>query len=303
MSDLLLAKPKLDDTWIDCGPGEPYIVYEALEKYFDLSDHILFKKENWQYPSPNGAKNLIDLLESQYQAPVVITNGAKGGLAATFYALNKMGYNTIEMRNPYWALIPPLATQHGLNSIFTNDFQYKNPYLYLNPNNPDGYALSYDESLQIYDKYVSMKIPFIHDAAYYSHIYMPQDYELKPIGDVAIYSASKSYGLSGLRLGYCVCYNKDYYNYLVEYQEMMTVGVSSISQEFFYSLLNCIKDHPCNFNDFTLCASKELYNCKLALKNINPNVLEVPKDFEHTDGMFAFLNLNQRQTLILLKLM
>jgi aspartate/methionine/tyrosine aminotransferase len=79
--------------------------------------------------------------------------------------------------------------------------------------------------------------------------------------DIEIYSFSKMFGLSGLRVGYCVVHNTDYYNDILSYIETKTVGVSSISQGIIYDILTRDKDIEKNFyiksaNDIRECFSK-----------------------------------------------
>ena len=92
MTETLLAKPKLLPGYIDCAVGESYSVKAALTKHFDLSSYTISYSESlYEYPFSNGYPDLVKLLEEKHQAPVIITNGATQGLAASFFALNKMG--------------------------------------------------------------------------------------------------------------------------------------------------------------------------------------------------------------------
>ncbi len=140
MSDILLAKPKLPDGWIDVSVGEPHVVREVLRKYFKLDsigqDH---PDHYWEYPNPIGYPPLVKALEEKHGYPVIITNGAKQALGATFYALKKMGKETVGMMEPYWALIPPLVEMHGLKpAIGVHPFNIDS-FLALAPNNPNGH--------------------------------------------------------------------------------------------------------------------------------------------------------------------
>lgn len=284
MSDILLAKPKLPDDWIDFSVGEPHIVREVLSKVYHLTSGMFPDSERlWEYPSPNGYKPLVDYLENKHQAPVIITNGAKQALGASFYALKQLGKSKLGMRTPFWALIPPLATQHGL--ICTDKYD---SYLCLLPNNPDGFIHSYEYATYLAEYHKDLGIPFIHDAAYYTHVYLPDNYLLGPLGDVQIFSISKMYGLSGLRLGYAVCYNTDYYKYIQQYMETMTVGVSSISQKLMYDLYIAEKESPHKEKIFIRESRELLMQAKLLIRTVKPAVLEVPDDIENTPGMFGW---------------
>src|SRR5271165_2317037 len=120
MSNLFLAIPKLDASWIDLSVGEAHIVRDALFNTLDLNrsqnkpmiDLHTFNK--CEYQPPTGYQPLVKFLENKYQAPIVITNGAKNALGAVFYALHKMNKPILGMRKVNWALIPPLVQTHNL---------------------------------------------------------------------------------------------------------------------------------------------------------------------------------------------
>ena len=293
MTDILLAKPKLPEGWIDFSVGEPHIVKEALFKSLgwapfggcDLDDP---KKS--EYPPPNGYEPLVKLLEDKYQAPVIITNGAKQALGAAFYALRKMGKTKLGMRNPYWALIPPIANAHGL----TIEEKY-DAYLAILPNNPDGFMFDYDYAKYLSDYHRDLGIPLIHDAAYYTPIYLPSGYNLGPLGDLQIYSISKMYGLSGLRVGYVVCYNQEYYKTILEYMETMTVGVSTVSQDMCYNLFQDLWEYnSAKEKVFIQEARKHLYIAKALCKTIRREILDVPEDIVGIPGMFGWFGIGPK---------
>ena len=121
MTDILLAKPQLQEGWIDWAVGESNITRKNLFKYFpSLYDPNLLSLtkslsiEDLEYPSPIGFKPLVNLLEEKHQAPVIITNGAKQGLGAVFHALHQR-VDLLWMQPIFWALLPPLAKAHNLS--------------------------------------------------------------------------------------------------------------------------------------------------------------------------------------------
>lgn len=293
---MLLAKPKLPPDFIDVSVGEPFAIKECLSRYVELDKgYFIPDTTSWEYPEPKGYKPLVDLLEDRYQAPVIITNGAKQALGAVFYALKKMGHTSFSMKLPYWALIPPLGVAHGLATTAMNpNPEVASPYLLLAPNNPDGQCESLDLLRVVAGEYRDANIPFIHDAAYFTHSYLPESYELGPVGDVQIYSASKMFGLSGLRLGWAVCYNESYTKLLQGYMEMMTVGVSSIPQQFLYNLLTWENSEPETFKKFEGDAREELLKAKKLLSAVPYEVLEVPKNLESIPGMFGWFKVGPK---------
>jgi len=299
----LVTKPLLPEGTIDAGAGEAFVVRNCLSKFVDLEKGYFTAGDNlWTYPSPNGYKPLVDLLESKHNAKVIVTHGAKQALGATFYALSKMGHSYIGMTDPYWALIPPLAEYHKLESNFIDvqdvvkavNMGLKDPYLLLAPNNPDGQCLDFETLKGIHMECYANNVPFVHDAAYFSHTYLPSSYELGPLGDVQIFSMSKSFGLSSLRLGYAVCHDEKYASYIEEYMEMMTVGVSSVTQQMLYNLLCWAKYYPEEYAEFLKDSFNALQNAKKIVKGINPEVLEVPENIENVPGMFLWAKMGPK---------
>lgn len=294
MTDILLCKPKLPPDWIDVSVGEPYLVRDNLIKVFQLDGELKIshlKIDDLTYPAPTGYPPLVRLLEEKHGAPVIITNGAKQALGACFYALKKMGWNYCHEKSPFWALIPPLAAMHGIEMIHAGgpSVEDKAPFLLLSPNNPDGHCESPEELLELSAKYKEAGLPLIHDGAYYTHIYLPETHTLPKIGDVQIYSISKMLGFSGLRLGYVVCHNPEFYKLIQEYMEAMTVGVSSASQSWIFDLLDRrMRSFPTLVQRFEGISSMELEENRRLCLQIPPEILEVPVGIAKVPGMFGW---------------
>jgi aspartate/methionine/tyrosine aminotransferase len=285
MTEILLAKPKLPSDWIDLSVGEAYVVREALLSIFDITACDLFDPQRiFDYQDPQGYKPLVQLLEDKYRAPVIITNGAKQGLGAVMFALAQMGKSNLGMHTPYWALIPPLMKAHGLN-YSPEDLNGMDSYLCVAPNNPCGHM---PDLKSMSEAFKERGIPFIHDAVYYNHIYLPSSVPLQQYGDVQIYSSSKSFGLSGLRVGWLVCPNTEFYKLAQYYMETMTVGVSIVSQIFLYNLLNRMRGYPTLTDNFENCAAEALRRAKEIILQVDPEVLEIPPNLPDLPGMFLF---------------
>ena len=296
MSDILLAKQELEPGGVDLAVGEAHLVRKNLFELFPF-DHFEIPPclSTWEYPYPYGIKKLVNLLEYKHGYPVVITNGAKQALAASFYAMRVTGHHTINMRRPYWCLLPPLIEALGLK--WTTAYTPGYPQLLVLPNNPDNYLPSIEALRAMEESYKEDGCPIIHDAAYYTGSYIPcgfNNYKNYAIGDLQIYSMSKAFGLSGIRLGYVVCKNEDYYKHICEYMEMMTVGVSTLSQEYMYSLLSKINECPNTFKKFEDNCYSDLYDAKRLLKRIKSDIISVPSNMEDMPGMFAFVKLNNK---------
>lgn len=280
------------DHWIDAGPGEAYIVRDTLFSIFpELQSHSVNLTFNHKTEYPfGGYKPLVEYLENKHGAPVVICNGAKQALAASFYALRQNGYKTLGARMPCWHLIPPLVKECGLKM---SESGY-DCYLSILPNNPDGHMFSNAEMSHHNEWFQNEgSAPLIHDAAYYSPIYV-SDFEQKSIGDVQIFSASKSYGLSGLRIGYAVCYNTSYYSLLSNYVDMVSVGVSTLSQEYYLRLLYEVEHNKNKFPKLVSLVRDQLAEAKRTMLSVNSDVLEITDSSLNQCGMFGWFKKGKR---------
>ena len=289
MSNLLLAIPKLDPSWIDLSVGEAHIVRHALFNTLDLYRSQsalsvdLYSNNKCEYQPPTGYPPLVKFLEDKHQAPVVITNGAKQALGAVSYALNKMGKKRVALTNPFWALLPPIMKAHGLEIV---DRTY-DAYLAVLPNNPSGRMFDPDLLKLLVEWHKNNNVPFIHDAVYFNPIYLPAYKDFPAYGDVQIYSMSKYLGLSGLRVGYAVCPNEQFYHDIQEYMEMMTVGVSTISQSIVLELLTDLEQKE-TYDVFIQRCQEGLIENKTIIKSIRKDILDVPEDIVDVPGMFLW---------------
>lgn len=292
MDSMFLAKAKLEEGWIDCSIGEPYIIRDSLLKTFQLYELEIDDPICWEYPVINGYPPLVKLLEEKYKSPIIITNGAKQALSACFYALKKNEYKNLGTQTPYWGLIPPLAKLHDLKLSFETDYD---SYLLVAPNNPDGQCANYARLLAFQDSLKSRGIPLIHDGAYYTRSYLPKDFETGPLGDLQIFSGSKMFGLSGLRIGFIVCHSSKFYSDIIEYLETTTSGISNVSQLLFNNVLHYLKYYPLTQEIFEAECRWKLEQAKNLIKSVSSDV------FIHNDvdyfGMFGWFKKGTRLNL------
>lgn len=278
-NEMRLARVDLGEGWIDLGYGEPVVIQKILHRYLNKAMRTLplpsaAELLNSQYQPPKGMLALVDFLEEKYKAKVVVTNGAKQGIAAVMYALNKKGHTACTMHKPYWTSTPNLITGQGLQVKFVSDEDSaSNAFLLTCPNNPDGKDFSQAELKSISDDAKAEGVTLIHDAAYYTPIYT-ENPEL-PIGDVQIYSFAKMYGLSGLRIGYVVCRDESFVPFVTEFVEKSCSGVSTASQQIALSIETHFDRYPADYAAFTAECRASIAESSAHLKNLNPEVLEV----------------------------
>jgi len=286
-----LVKNNFFDGTIDLAVGEARIVRDALFTTLDLYrsqnqlNIDLYSNNKCEYQQPTGYPPLVKFLENKYQAPVVICNGAKNCLGAVFYALNKLGKKKLGLSSPYWCLLPPIIQAHNLEQV--SDQSDYNAYLAVLPRNPDGYMITAEQAKHLAYWHKDLDIPFILDEVYNSPIYFPKYEGFGSLGDVQIYSISKGLGLSGLRVGIAVCNNPEFYHLIQEYIEMMTVGVSTISQSIVLELLTDLEQKE-TYDVFIQRCQEGLIENKTIIKSIRKDILDVPEDIVDVPGMFLW---------------
>jgi aspartate/methionine/tyrosine aminotransferase len=288
-NDAKLQKVTLGPEWIDLSFGEPTVVTNALFKnlnragkpfimpsFYDLLD--------WTYQPAAGSPDLVKVLEEKYRAKVVVCNGAKQALAAAMFAFKNQVGNKIFYDSPFYPANPSLAQSVGLTWASISE---ADSLLITSPNNPDGKNLSNVNLLDF-----KMQKPMIHDAAYYTPVYLPENQMDIPIGDIQVYSMSKMYGVSGLRIGYSVCHNEKYYSDMVNYVEMTTAGVSIVSQDIALSIELSFKENPDWYKQFVSDSRNAITLARKELLNLDPEVLIVEEPESHS--MFAWCKIGPK---------
>lgn len=282
--DSKLQKVILGPDWIDLSFGEPKVVMDALFRQLNrFGDPFKMPKLNdlnsWTYQPAAGKQDLVEILEEKYDSRVVICNGAKQALAAALYAFRKNGCHNAFYESPFYPANPSLVQSSGLT---WSEVDKSQSFLITSPNNPDG--KNYSNIDLINWKY---RGPMIHDAAYYTEIYLPEDQVPIPAGDIQVFSMSKMYGLSGLRIGYAVCHSEKYYRDCVDYIEMTTAGVSAPSQDIARNIEILFRDHPEYYREFVAEARAAIALARKELDLLDPDVLKlIPSQSNSMFGWF-----------------
>lgn len=273
IDDAKLQKVLLGPDWIDLSFGEPKVVMDALFRQLNrfgdpFKMPTLYDLPKWEYQPAAGKPDLVKILEERYDEKVVVCNGAKQALAASMYSFGQRGCKTIYYKSPYYPANPSLAKLANLT--WSPQADGADSLLITSPNNPDGANQS---SLDLINwRY---RGPMIHDAAYYTDIYIPDGDMTLPMGDIQVFSMSKMYGLSGLRIGYAVFHNPKYYQDAVNYMEMTTAGVSTASQDIARNIELFFRDHPSYYKEFCREARASIALARKELEKLDPEVLEL----------------------------
>ena len=163
-----------------------------------------------------GQPELLESLKKYHKGEykyIVVTNGAKQALSATFYAYKQLGKTWAYHPAPYWPSYPTLSKLVDLPFRFNKD---DSPPLEIltSPNNPNG------------QECVGWQCD-IWDAAYFHPVYGATG---KLAHEVSIWSASKLFGISGLRIGWLATNNEKIAKEAATYVEKTTSGVNVNAQ-------------------------------------------------------------------------
>ena len=282
------------DTAVDLQVGEARIIRDITTNLFDLhSTTVSMRPVDWEYQS-TGYPPLVKFLEEKHSAPVIITNGANHALYAVMQVLKSKGFNKLGFRIPYWNRLTEIAKQVGINYVpyegtLLSDKAKTDSYLLVAPNNPDGHLPPMDMMRMCSAMLKDQEKPLIHDAVYYTRSYLPIDYPIESIGDVQLFSASKSYGLSSLRVGYMVIYNASFYQELKHYVELSTVGVSVPSQKLFLRILRREEQLPILKTQFEKLTRQEIAKARNIFKGVKPELVDLPANYDRDGGIFAWV--------------
>ena len=285
-NDAKLQKLLLGPDWIDLSFGEPKVVmsalYRQLNRFGDpFKMPAIYDLPTWEYQQANGKPDLVKILEKKYAARVVICNGAKQALAASSFAFRSKGFKTVFYDEPFYPANPGITQSAGLIKTSISEADC---LLITSPNNPDG--KNYDETSL---RQLAASKPMIHDAAYHTEIYLPDGQQPIAVGDIQVFSMSKMYGLSGLRIGYAVCHNEAYYKDMVNYMEMTTAGVSTASQDIARNIELMFRDNPSYYKEFVKEARESIVLSRKELEKLDPDVLTEVQP--QCNGMFGWFKI------------
>lgn len=224
MNDLQMARTH-DEHGFNLAIGEPKLLQDEIRNIGLISR---ISEDDFRYPASAGEEELLKVLRPMYPGRyVVVTNGAKQAISAALYALKVQGGKRVVHPSPHWPSYSTLAHHAGLefSSFWTPDEMNERTtvkpvgdiWINTSPNNPDGDQHDYQCD--------------IWDAAYACSLYNFNP-ALTPKHLIAVYSASKLYGLSGFRIGWLVTDDPRLAERAATYVETTTSGVSAFAQRY-----------------------------------------------------------------------
>ena len=259
--------------------GIDVISFGAGEPDFNTPQNIInaaikaMEDGNTKYTNVNGILPLREAICKKFKddngliynpSQIVVSTGAKQSLAYAFLAILNPGDEVI-VPNPYWVSYPELIGLADGKAVFvesneTSSYKFtkenlekavteKTKAIILNtPNNPTGTIYSKEELMEIAEFAKKYNLIIVSDEMYEKLIYDGEEHvSIASVSDdayertIVINGLSKSYAMTGWRLGYCGATEK-ISKLMTNIQSHMTSNVCSITQYAAVEALNGPQD-------------------------------------------------------------
>ncbi|MBS4956016.1 MAG: pyridoxal phosphate-dependent aminotransferase [Clostridium sp.] len=259
--------------------GIDVISFGAGEPDFNTPENIInaaikaMQEGNTKYTNVNGILQLREAICKKFKedngliykpSQIVVSTGAKQSLANVFLAILNPGDEVI-VPNPYWVSYPELIrladgkpvfveSDEGSSYKFTKEnlekaVTEKTKAIILNtPNNPTGTIYNREELIEIAEFAKKYDLIIVSDEMYEKLIYDGESHvSIASVSDdayertIVINGLSKSYAMTGWRLGYCGASEK-IAKLMTNIQSHMTSNVCSITQYAAVEALNGPQD-------------------------------------------------------------
>ena len=255
--------------------GVDVISFGAGEPDFNTPTNIIdaaikaMNDGNTKYTNVNGILTLREAICRKFKddnnlsynpSQIVVSTGAKQSLANAFLAILNPGDEVI-VPSPYWVSYPELIGLADGKAVFVNSdkkftkenleevVSEKTKAIILNtPNNPTGTVYSKDELIEIAEFAKKYNLIIVSDEMYEKLIYDGEKHiSIASISQdayertIVINGLSKSYAMTGWRLGYCGASEK-IAKLMTNIQSHMTSNVCSITQYAAIEALNGPQD-------------------------------------------------------------
>ncbi|MDU2491104.1 MAG: pyridoxal phosphate-dependent aminotransferase [Clostridium celatum] len=259
--------------------GVDVISFGAGEPDFNTPENIInaaikaMQEGNTKYTNVNGILPLREAICKKFKednslvykpSQIVVSTGAKQSLANVFLAILNPGDEVI-VPNPYWVSYPELIRLADGKPVFvesdeTSSYKFtkenlekavteKTKAIILNtPNNPTGTIYNREELIEIAEFAKRYDLIIVSDEMYEKLIYDGESHvSIASVSDdayertIVINGLSKSYAMTGWRLGYCGASEK-IAKLMTNIQSHMTSNVCSITQYAAVEALNGPQD-------------------------------------------------------------
>lgn len=232
-----MGRIEAPDGWVDLAVGEPFFLQGVLWH----AQAGLSSFDECLYPRWGGEPELLHELRHKYPGKhVIVTNGARQALVAlaTIWKGQRSGAcKWKHLYDPFWPGFYDMACWAGLEESLPGDNSETGGSVFTCitvPNNPDG-AIGWP----------AIKGGFnVFDAVYDHMLYGRPEGSEVPQHEAMVCSASKTLGLSGLRVGWVVTASQDLASRVADYVEETTSGVCVEAQRHVALVLRFLRLHP-----------------------------------------------------------
>ena len=271
--------------------GVDIVSFSAGEPDFNTPKNIIdaaikaMENGNTKYTNTNGVISLREAICKKFKddnglvynpSQIVVSTGAKQSIANALLAILNPGDEVI-IPTPYWVSYPELVALADGKAVFVEsheEYSYKftkenlekvvtskTKAIILNtPNNPTGAVYSRSELVEIAEFAEKYNLIIISDEIYEKLIYGEKKHiSIASISQdayertIVINGLSKSYAMTGWRLGYCGASEK-IARLMTNIQSHMTSNVCSITQ---YAAIEALSGPQDKVNEMILNLKKE----------------------------------------------
>ena len=198
-----------------------------------------------QYTGNDGSQNLIETIKGKFYLNDHYVMTVPGGMATLDLVINSLRDSTFFIPKYHWGSWNKILVTHGKDIKTFDDFDIKNaevgnnPVMLCYPSNPTGFCPDFEDLKAFADKLKLREQTLILDLPYY---YLFNDlsdkiHELFTDNVIILSSFSKSFGLSGLRIGFVATRNEELYNTLRIRSLYKYNSISTVSQEIINQLI------------------------------------------------------------------
>ena len=253
--------------------GKNVIGFGAGEPDFDTPDGIKdaaadsLRKGNTKYTPVAGTPELKEAVIANIHADyglaykpgnVIVSCGAKHSLYNLFYALFEAPDEVI-VPGPCWVSYPPMIEMTGAKAVLVDTRRNRmhitadmvrdaitprtRGIVINSPSNPTG-RVEAIETLKAIEKITEdLGIYILSDEVYKDLIYVRENYLLKGPHVVTINSFSKTFAMTGLRVGYLWSLDTELVKTVIEMKSHTSMNTSIIAQEMAYTATTVPKSY------------------------------------------------------------
>ncbi|MER5174452.1 MAG: aminotransferase class I/II-fold pyridoxal phosphate-dependent enzyme [Candidatus Nitrosocosmicus sp.] len=272
---------------------------------------LIYDKHRYHYTETAGIDELRKKLSAYlsnlrenksnefYPENIITTVGGRFAIFCTFSALLRPGDEVIIIE-PAWPAYKDCANYMGVKSkiiktslegnwepdisLIENSININTKIICLNyPNNPTGKILSEEKLKSIIQIAEKNNLYILSDEVYCNFAFKKFSSILKfPYkNSIMIGSFSKTYSMTGFRVGFAFSINKDLINKLIKIQAL---SLTSVSEPMQYCALAALSYNPAEYNQIM---NKRIDFVCSQLKNM-------PFKFSHPDGaMYVYAKINE----------